>query len=39
VPHQGCQIFLGTIYQNEEKYIKLPQKYTTGHKIYEMALK
>jgi hypothetical protein len=24
-PHQGCQIFQCTIYQNGEKYTKLPQ--------------
>jgi hypothetical protein len=29
---QGCQIFLGTIYQNEGKYTKLPQH-------YQMAIK
>jgi hypothetical protein len=28
---QGCQIFLDTIYQNEEKYTKLPH--------YQMAIK
>jgi hypothetical protein len=42
---QGCQIFLGTTYQNGEKCTKLP-KYTkwtqnipNGHKIYLMAVK
>jgi hypothetical protein len=29
---QGCQIFLGTKYQNEEKYTKLPQTVPNGHK-------
>jgi hypothetical protein len=39
VPHkkqalnQGCQIFLGTIYQNEEIYTKLPQNTPKGIKI------
>jgi hypothetical protein len=31
-PDQGCQIFLGTKYQNGKKYTKLPQ-------IYEMSIK
>jgi hypothetical protein len=30
---QGCQIFLGTIYQNGEKYTKLPQNIPNGYKI------
>jgi hypothetical protein len=37
--HQGCQIFHGTIYQNGEKYTKLPQNIPNGHKIYQMAVK
>jgi hypothetical protein len=36
---QGCQIFLGTKYQNGEKYTKLPQNKTNGHKIFQMAIK
>jgi hypothetical protein len=31
--HQGCQIFLGTKYQNGEKYTKLPQTIPNVHKI------
>jgi hypothetical protein len=30
--NQGCQIFLGTIYQHGEKY-------TCYHQIYQMAMK
>jgi hypothetical protein len=26
---QGCQIFLDSIYQNGEKYTKMPQNYQT----------
>jgi hypothetical protein len=33
-PEPGCQIFLGTTYQNGEKYTKLPQNEPKGHKIY-----
>jgi hypothetical protein len=29
---QGCQIFLGTIYQNRKKYTKLPQNKPNVHK-------
>jgi hypothetical protein len=36
---QGCQIFLGTIYQRGEKYARLPQSIPNGHKIYQMAIK
>jgi hypothetical protein len=36
---QGCQIFLGPKYQNGEKYIKLPQNVSNGHKIFPMAIK
>jgi hypothetical protein len=32
-PRQGCQIFLGTIYQNEKKCT------TWARKIYQMAIK
>jgi hypothetical protein len=35
---QGCQIFLGTIYQNGENYTNLPLNYQNGHKIYQMAI-
>jgi hypothetical protein len=31
---QGCQIFLGTPYQNGNKYNKWPQNLTNGRKIY-----
>jgi hypothetical protein len=37
--YQGCQIFRGTKYQNEEKYTKLPQNIMIGRKIYQMAVK
>jgi hypothetical protein len=36
---QGCQIFLGTTYQNEKKYTKWPLNMTNGHKIYQLASK
>jgi hypothetical protein len=47
---QGCQIFLGTTYQNGKnstklpyqmatKYTKWPQNIPNGHKIYQMATK
>jgi hypothetical protein len=43
---QGCQIFLGTTYQNGEKiyhirikYTKWPQNVQNGHKIYKVATK
>jgi hypothetical protein len=36
---QGCQMFLGTIYQNGKKYTKRPQNVPTGHKIYHSAVK
>jgi hypothetical protein len=38
-PEQGCQIFLGTNYQNGEKYTKLQQNIPNGHNIFPMALK
>jgi hypothetical protein len=34
-PNQGCQIFLDTIYQNGEKYTKLPQHYQMAIKYYK----
>jgi hypothetical protein len=33
VLYRGCQIFLGTIYQNEEKYTKFPQNIPIVQKI------
>jgi hypothetical protein len=36
---QGCQIFLGTIYQNVEKYSLLLQNIPNGRKIYQMSVK
>jgi hypothetical protein len=36
---QGCQIFLGTIYQKGGKYTKVPQNMPNVHKIYQMAAK
>jgi hypothetical protein len=36
---QGCQIFIGPIYQNGENYTKLPQNIANGHKIFPMAVK
>jgi hypothetical protein len=31
---QGCQIFLGTTYQNGTKYTKWPQNIPNGRKMY-----
>jgi hypothetical protein len=36
---QGCQIFLGTIYQHGGKYTKLTQNITNGCKMVKMAVK
>jgi hypothetical protein len=36
---QGCQIFLGTIYQNGVKYTKWSQNIPIGHKIFPMVVK
>jgi hypothetical protein len=36
---QCCQIFLGTTYQNGEKYTKLSQNIPNGHKVFPMAVK
>jgi hypothetical protein len=36
---QGCQLFLGTLYQNEEKIPNLPPNILNVHKMYQMALK
>jgi hypothetical protein len=36
---QGCQIFLGTIFQHGEKYTKLPQNIPNYHKIYQITIK
>jgi hypothetical protein len=42
---QGCQILLGTIYQNGEKYTKLPLNYQiatklpNGLNIFQMVIK
>jgi hypothetical protein len=33
--HQGCQIILGTTYQNGGKYAKCPQNIQNGHKLYQ----
>jgi hypothetical protein len=35
----GLPDFLGTIYQNGEKYTKLPQNIPSSHKIYQMVIK
>jgi hypothetical protein len=35
---QGCQIFIGTTYQNGEQYTKSPQNVSNGHKIYLLAV-
>jgi hypothetical protein len=37
--NQGCQIFLGTIYQNAGKYTKLQKMFKMTVKIYQMAVK
>jgi hypothetical protein len=36
---QGCQIFLGSKYQNWEKFTKLPQNIPNYHKIYQITTK
>jgi hypothetical protein len=36
---QGCQSFLGTTFQKLEKNVPSDQKYTKGHKIYQMVAK
>jgi hypothetical protein len=36
---QGCQIFLGTKYQNGKKYTKLPQTVPNAHKLEQKTLK
>jgi hypothetical protein len=40
LPHQlqGCQIFLGTAYQNVQNIPKMTKNVPHGHKIYEMAV-
>jgi hypothetical protein len=38
LPHQGCQIFLGKIYQYGKIYTKLPQNIPNSRKIYWMAI-
>jgi hypothetical protein len=37
--HQGCQIILGTTYQNSEKFIRWPQNVPNGHKIAQISVK
>jgi hypothetical protein len=43
VSYQGCQIFLGTTYQNGEKYTKWPQNVPNGYRhtyiIYHLVIK
>jgi hypothetical protein len=36
---QGCQIFIGTTYQNGGKYTKLPPNIPNVNKIFQMAAK
>jgi hypothetical protein len=36
---QGCQIFLGTTYQNRENLPNDHKMYQTGHKIFPIAIK
>jgi hypothetical protein len=36
---QGCQIILGTIYQNGGKYTRWPINIPKGHKIYQISVK
>jgi hypothetical protein len=36
---RGCQIFLGTRYQNSEIFTKLTKNVRHGHKISQMAIK
>jgi hypothetical protein len=37
--HQGCQIFLETMYQNGEKIIKITTKLPNGRNIFQMGIK
>jgi hypothetical protein len=37
--YQGCQIFLGTAYQNGKKYTKLTTNIPNGHAICPKAVK
>jgi hypothetical protein len=37
--NRGCQIFLGTTYQNGKNVSKWPQSIPNGHKIFQMAVK
>jgi hypothetical protein len=39
VGDQGCQIFVGTTYQNGKILAKLPQNLPNGHSMHQMALK
>jgi hypothetical protein len=36
---QGCQIFLGTSYQNGKNFTNIPQKIPNVYQIYQMAVK
>jgi hypothetical protein len=36
---QGCQIFVGTLYQNGGKYTKSPQNIPCDQKMYLMGVK
>jgi hypothetical protein len=36
--YQGCQISLGTINANWEKYTKWPQNIPNAHTIYQMFM-
>jgi IS30 family transposase len=36
---RGCQIFLGTIYQNGKEYTKRPQNLPDCHNIYKITTK
>jgi hypothetical protein len=36
---QGCQIHLGTTYQNGKKYITIPQNIPNAHQTDQMAAK
>jgi hypothetical protein len=39
IQDQGCQIFLGTTYQNGKKSTKCLQNLPNGHKLYQNVVK
>jgi hypothetical protein len=37
--HQGCQIFLDTLYQNQGKTYQITTTLTNGHEVYQITVK